>query len=85
MGKGRLSDRQDQRQGSVEGVMGSLGVALALLDHDKLRVEQAIRRGGFTDLLQPVVIDYFKIAQNIKDVQETLRGEWENGQSNKWE
>jgi hypothetical protein len=85
MTKGKLKANPDLKQSNVEGLMGTVAVSLVLLDHDRLRIEQAIRRAGLADLLQPVVIDYLRISQNLKSVQETLRGEWESGQLSRWE
>jgi len=85
MVKGKLGAKQDMRQQEVEGVMASLGVALALLDHDRLRLQQAIRRARLDDLLGPVLEDYSLIVDNLHILQAALRNVWEQEQARRWE
>jgi hypothetical protein len=82
--KGQLSRKADRRQAQVENPLALLGTALALLEHDTLRVRQAIRRGGMDDLLSPVVEDHRLIAQYLKTTQGHLRALWDEGQGKRW-
>ncbi len=84
MSKGQLSRLANAGQESVENPMFSLGVALALLEHDMLRVRQAIRRCGLDDLLSPVLNDYDQITRELRHLQTVLRSSWEDGQSKRW-
>jgi hypothetical protein len=80
----RLNSMQDSHQQSVEDCAADLGTSLALLDHDMLRVKQAIRRTGLNDLLGPVVEDYQRIRRQIVRAQGRLRVEWDRGQEEEW-
>jgi len=84
MTKGKLSRKADCRQEAVENPLALLGSALALLEHDTLRVRQAIRRGGMDDLLSPVVEDHALIAQYLIRIQRQLRRIWDQGQEQRW-
>lgn len=84
MTKGQLSKQADHRQEQVENPLALLGSALALLEHDTLRVRQAIRRGGMDDLLSPVVEDHTLIAQYLRRAQKHLRRLWDDGQERRW-
>ncbi len=65
--------------------MAGLGVALALLQHDSLRIMQIIRRGdGLHDLAGCVIEDLTRVREEIRAAQAILREEWENGQKNNW-
>ncbi len=82
--KGKLKDVSDERQSEVENPLARLGVILALLDHDLLRVQQAIRRGGLDELLGPVASDLLRIRKDICQVQVFIREIWERGQKERW-
>ena len=83
--KGQLSRKADRRQANVETPMGLIGVTLARLEHDSLRVNQAIRRTGLHDLLGPVLEDHQRIANDLRQVQRYLREIWEEGQAVRWQ
>lgn len=81
----QLSAPQDSRQGDVEENLARLGRARALLEHDSIRVKQAIDREEDLDhLLEPVIIDVIDAIRHIQEVQKSLRKVWENGQQNHW-
>lgn len=83
--KGQLSRVQDSNQQSVENQMSNLGVALALLEHDEMRVRQAIaRHDGLLELLLPVLQDLNRITQSIRHTQDLLRQTWDSGQNRNW-
>lgn len=84
MTKGQLSRRADNSQEQIENPLALLGSALALLEHDTLRIRQAIRRGGLDDLLSPVIDDHTLIAQYLRKTQNHLREIWEAGQDRRW-
>ena len=48
MPKGQLSQNADGAQRSVEDPLALLGAVLARVEHDTLRVKQAIRRAAST-------------------------------------
>jgi hypothetical protein len=75
----------DARQANVEALLGRLGTMMAILDHDTLRVSQAIRRSGLNDLLSPVVQDHQRIRQDLRRLQNELSEIWRAGQANNWE
>ena len=58
----------------LEGVLGHLA------DHDEctprvvLRIRQAIKRTGLTDLLSPALEDLDRITRDIQDVRSQVRG-----------
>ena len=86
MTKGQLTYQSDKNQAGVETRLSSLGVALALLEHDRLRITQAIgRHAGLLDLLGPVIADIERVRLAICCAQADLRGEWEEGQKRRWE
>lgn len=83
--KGQLSQIADEKQAQVEAELSSLGVALALLEHDRIRICQAIgRHAGLLDLLGPVIQDLERVSRAIAGAQETLRDDWERGQEERW-
>ncbi|MDR3572884.1 MAG: hypothetical protein P4L50_03400 [Anaerolineaceae bacterium] len=84
MTKGQLDTDSDNRQNRVEGALSTLGTTLALLEHDMIRVRQAIRRSGLTDLLTPVLDDYELLSKRIHCIQCDLRGQWDAGQKSRW-
>lgn len=84
MTKGKLSKRSDFQQQIIEGALCGLGVAIALLDLDQVRIKQAIKRTGLKDLLLPVLDDHQQIKDSIHSMQNTLREVWNNGQNNRW-
>jgi hypothetical protein len=73
-----------ERQRRVEILLGRMGVMMAILDHDTLRVNQAIRRTGLTDLLSPVIDDHHQIRKNLEALQQELSEIWTSGQAAKW-
>jgi hypothetical protein len=86
--KGQLSQVQDMRQEQVENRLSNLGAALALLEHDGLRVRQAIDRetlNNLEGLLGPVLEDLELVKAWIRRAQDHLRAGWEDGQENRWE
>lgn len=83
--KGQLSRPASERQEAVEIPLSTLGTILALLEHDSLRVHQAIERSGLDDLLGVVLEDHALIARNIRKVQARLRELWEAGQERRWD
>jgi hypothetical protein len=85
MTKGQLSRKADARQARVEDALALLGSVLFLLEHDTLRVHQAIRRTGLEELLGQVIDDHDRIACNIRAAQGRLREIWDDGQENRWE
>jgi hypothetical protein len=84
MTKGQLSRKASRRQAQVENPMALLAGMLAMLEHDSLRVRQAIRRTGLHDLLAPVLEDHRVMACNIRAIQSYLRDLWEDGQDDRW-
>ncbi len=82
--KGRLSALQDAYQGRVEDELSALGVAIALLEHDMIRVRQAIARSGLSDLLGPVLADYERIYDRLRRIQADIGPEWQAGQKDRW-
>jgi len=82
--KGKLSDSADQRQEKIENPLALIGATLARLDHDSLRIRQAIKRAGLADLLSPVLDDHRQIAGDLRKVQAYLRDIWEEGQDSRW-
>lgn len=84
MTKGQLSRKADRRQERVENPMALLAGMLAMLEHDSLRVRQAIRRTGLHDLLDPVLEDHKEMRCKICTIQRYLRDLWDDGQANRW-
>lgn len=84
MTKGQLSHRADTLQEAVEDPLFDLGVSLALLEHDLLRIHQAIEARRAGDLLEPVVDDLDLVAKHIRGAQEFIREVWEKGQDSRW-
>jgi len=83
--KGQLSKNADSRQALVENRLYSLGAALAILEHDELRVRQAIaRREEMRDLLTPVLHDIERVRDSILAAQTLLGCEFQAGQANNW-
>lgn len=83
--KGQLSRTQDERQDRIERPLAAAGRSLALLEHDGLRVSQAIdRHSSLVHLLEPVLDDLEEIQNAIREIQELLREEWERGQACRW-
>jgi hypothetical protein len=78
----RHADRDQQR---VEETLGRIATILVLLEHDGLRVHQAIKRAGLADLLSPVIDDHHRIKTNLLQIQKDLSDIWEQGQSRRWE
>lgn len=65
--------------------MTGLGISLALLEHDALRIKQAIGRyDGLLELLTPVLDDLYRISRSIQAAQVYFRDEWESGQETRW-
>jgi plasmid stability protein len=84
--KGQLSRSADARQASVEDRLYSLGTALAILEHDELRVRQAIsRREEMRELLTPVLTDIERVRRSILAAQAQLGHEFQAGQANNWD
>jgi len=83
--KGQLTRKAGKRQERVENPLALLGAILVLLEHDALRINQAIHRTGFDDLLGPVLDDFEAIRCKIGAVQRHLREIWDEGQQNRWE
>jgi hypothetical protein len=84
--KGKLTYQSDSRQAEIENPLANLGVALALLEHDRLRIRQAVGRyAGLLDLLGPVISDLDCVSRAITKAQANLRGEWERGQEERWQ
>lgn len=85
MTKGRLSTESNSKQERIEDALAGLGVALALLQHDTLRVMQILRRGeGLHDLAGCVIEDLARVREEIRAAQSILREEWERGQKTNW-
>ena len=84
MTKGLLSNQADRLQESVEDPLFSLGVALALLDHDLLRIHQAIESEHAGELLDPVIEDLDLVARSIRDAQIFIGKVWNKGQESRW-
>jgi hypothetical protein len=82
--KGQLSQDADRRQAAVEDPLALLGSVLLRLEHDNLRVRQAMRRAGLADLLGPVVADHALIRAQIRLIQDELRALWDAGQASRW-
>lgn len=86
MTKGKLSKKANHNQSRVENPMALLGSMLARLEHDSLRVRQAIRRNrDLHDLLGRVLEDHERISTDIRDLQGQLRKLWEDGQTRRWD
>lgn len=81
----QLTNKQDSRQKLVESRIGDLGVMIALLEHDNLRIQQAIDRTGVDDLLRPVLADHCKLIQAIQRVRRDFGEIWKLGQKMRWE
>ena len=84
MAKGQLSRKANKRQQNVENSMALIGVSLTRLEHDNLRIRQAIDRCGLADLLGPVIDDHQRISRNLLKIQNFLREVWEDGQNRRW-
>ncbi len=84
MTKGKLSQKADRRQAQIENALALMGGAVARLEHDSLRVRQAIRRTGLHHLLDIVVEDHLRIADDLRKAQAELKGIWEDGQQSRW-
>ncbi len=82
--KGQLSQDADRRQAAVEDPLALLGSVMLRLEHDNLRVRQAMRRAGLADLLGPVVADHALIQEQIQSIQAALRALWDDGQERRW-
>lgn len=81
----KLSAAANQRQEEIETAIGNLGIILTLLENDRLRVCQAVRRfDGSDNLLDPVVLHNDEIVRRIRRVQAALRTVWNNGQTERW-
>lgn len=74
----------DRRQSQAESSLGGLGILRAILEHDELRIRQAIRRTGERRLLEPVLEDFVRARQEIAQIQDALSGEWRSGQESGW-
>lgn len=85
MTKGQLSKRAEHRQGAVEDPLALLGSVRMRLEHDSLRVRQAMRRAGLADLLGPVIEDHALIRVQLELIQAALRTLWDEGQSRRWD
>lgn len=84
--RGQLTRMQDDRQDQVETALANLARVMALLDHDSLRVDQAIRRhGSLSDLLGPVLDDIEDHRVSLRRVQDLLRDRWDAGQAGRWD
>jgi hypothetical protein len=81
---GQLNKDADRRQQGIENPMFLIGSILATLDHDSLRVRQAIRRTGLDELLGPVLDDHESMRCKLRAIQAYLRLIWEDGQENNW-
>lgn len=79
-----LSEASNGRQERVENALALLGTSLLRLDHDDLRVLQAIDRSGLNDLLGPVIDDHRQVRLNLRQVQKLLREIWDDGQASRW-
>ena len=84
MTKGMLSRDGNSRQERIENALALLGTSLLRLEHDNLRVQQAINRTGLDDLLSPVIDDHRQVKLNLRHVQKLLREIWDDGQANRW-
>lgn len=83
--KGQLGKLQDIRQSAVENPLSTLGVMLALLEHDRLRITQAVgRHAGLLELLAPVIGDIDRMRAAILQIQGGMKEEWESGQKKRW-
>lgn len=85
MTKGQLSQEADRRQEAVEDPLALLGAVRMRLEHDSLRVRQAMRRAGLADLLGPVIDDHALIREQLEKIQAALRALWDDGQSRRWD
>jgi hypothetical protein len=72
----RPNPDQDRHQAEIEAMLGQIGIMLVLLDHDTLRVNQAIRRSGLSDLLSPVAHDHQQIRDRLQTLSNRLRKLW---------
>ena len=57
----------------TEGILGSLGQMLAIIEMDHMRVSRAIElTGTMRGLLEPVTTDMADISQRIRRIQRSL-------------
>jgi hypothetical protein len=83
--KGQLGKSQDIRQSAVENPLSTLGTMLALLEHDRLRICQAVgRHAGLLELLAPVIGDIDRMSAAIREIQCGMKEDWESGQKKRW-
>ena len=80
----QLNRKKDERQQRIENDLARMGAALARLEHDKIRVENAIEVTGKMDLLGPILHDLDLVVRAIRANQQALRDEWEKGQKTGW-
>lgn len=85
MAKGQLTRKAGKRQERVENPLALLGAILVVLEHDALRINQAIHRTGLNDLLGPVLVDFDTIRCKVDAIQRYLRDIWDEGQQNRWD
>lgn len=81
----QLSKKRSDRQEHIENSMALIGASIARLDHDSLRVRQAIRRSGLNDLLGRVLEDHEEIKKSLRLAQDNLREIWDDGQRDHWD
>jgi len=81
----QLNRSQNERQSRREAQLGALGILLAILDHDELRIRQAVQRTGEERLLGPVLEDFRRARREIIALQDQLRIDWEMKQKTRWE
>ncbi len=81
----QLKRNQDERQSRHEAQLGALGIVLAILEHDELRIRQAVQRTGEDRLLLPVLEDFRRARCEISALQARLREDWERKQKTGWE
>lgn len=84
MTRGQLSRDANHRQQRVENSLALIGVSLIRLEHDSLRVRQAMDRCGMDDLLEPVLEDHQRVSKNLRKIQNLLHEIWNDGQSARW-
>lgn len=80
----QISRKADKKQSDTESSLGSLGVVRAILEHDELRIRQALRRSGEKGLLEPVLEDFKRARIEIERVQQVLVEAWQSGQKSGW-